>query len=166
MLSMTYWFDEVCFESETNGFCNNNVLTVERFNVVYDRQIRDHRYWFEEVRFEIETNGFCNNHFLIVKRLSVVHDSQNLGTPALIWRGLLLIWNQQYLQQPFSNGGTSQCCPWQPKPRIIGTDLKSPASNLKLFLQQPFSYGETSQRCPWHKSLGSSVFIWRNLLRN
>ena len=27
--------------------------------------------------------------------------------------------------------GTSQCCSWQPKPRIIGTDLKRSASNLK-----------------------------------
>ena len=139
-----------------------------------------HRYWFEEVCFEIETNGFCNNLFLIVKRLTVVHDSKSLGTPALIWRGLLRIWNKQYLQQPFSNGGMTQCCPliwrnllriwnqrslqqqfsycdssqcclWQPEPRMIGTDLKSSTSTLKLFLQQPFSYGETSQRCPWQQ---------------
>ena len=91
----------------------------------------DHRYWFEKVSFESETNGFCNNHFLIVERLNVVHDSQSLGSSVLIWRGLLQIWNQRFLQQPFSYGETSQCCSWHPKPRIIRTDLKRSASNLK-----------------------------------
>ena len=145
----------------------------------------DHRYWFEEVCFEWQTNGFYNNHFLIVKRLSVVND---LRTSVLIWRSLLLIWNQQYLQHPFSYGEASRCCQWKPKPMIIRTDLGKSASNLKLrasaatifllwyismlsmtaktdniltdlkrslriwnrrFLQQPFPYGETSQCCPW-----------------
>ena len=64
---------------------------------------------------------------LTVKRLSVVHDSKNLGTSALISRGLLRIRNQQYLQQPFSCGETSRCRPRQPKPRIIGDDLKRSA---------------------------------------
>ena len=47
MLSMTakslydlYWFEEVCFESENNGFCNNVFLIVERLNVVHDSQSR------------------------------------------------------------------------------------------------------------------------------
>ena len=69
----------------------------------------DDLYWFEEVCFDSETNLFWNNHFLIVKRLNVLHDSQNLETPALILRGLLLIWNQQYLQQPCSYGEASRC---------------------------------------------------------
>ena len=64
---------------------------------------------------------------LTVKRLSVVHDSKNLGTSVLIWRGLLRIRNQQYLQQPFSCGERSRCRPRQPKPRIIGDDLKRSA---------------------------------------
>ena len=45
MLSMTaktndhlYSFEEVCFESETNGFCYNSFLMVIRLNVVHDSQ--------------------------------------------------------------------------------------------------------------------------------
>ena len=91
----------------------------------------DHRYWFEKVCFELETNGVCNNHFLIVKRLNVVHDNQSLRTPGLIWRGLLQIWNQRFLRQPFSYCETSQCDPRHPKPKIIGTDLNRSASHLK-----------------------------------
>ena len=33
-----YWFEEVNFESETNGFCNNLCLIVKRLNVVHDSQ--------------------------------------------------------------------------------------------------------------------------------
>ena len=93
----------------------------------------DHLYCFEEVCLEFETKSFCANHFGIVKRLSIVHESQSLGAPALIWRGLLLIWNQQYLQQPSSYGGASRCFPWQPKLRIIGTALKKSASTVKTY---------------------------------
>ena len=45
MLSMTlktydnlYWFEQACFESETNGFCSNSVLMVKRLNVFHDSQ--------------------------------------------------------------------------------------------------------------------------------
>ena len=69
--------------------------------------------------------------FLKEKHVNVVHDTKSLWSSVLIWRGLLLIWNLQYLQQPFSYGEASQCFPWHPKPRIIGTDLKRSASNLK-----------------------------------
>ena len=92
---------------------------------------KEHRYWFEEVCFEYEANGFCNNHLLIVKRFNVVNGSQGQGTSVLIWRGLLQIWNQRFLQQLFSYCESSQCCPWQPKPMIICTDLTRSASNLK-----------------------------------
>ena len=92
---------------------------------------KDHRYWFEEVCFGSETKDFCSNHFLVVKRLNVVHDTSNLKSSVLIWTNLLLIWNQRFLQQPFSYGEARQCCPWQLKARIIGTDLKRSASNLK-----------------------------------
>ena len=99
-----------------------------------------------KVCFETGTNVFCNNHFLIVKRLRVVHSSQHLGTSVLIWRSLLQIWNQRFLQQPLSCGDTSQCCPCQPKPGIIGTDLKRSAANLiptvsatTIFLQRSVS---------------------------
>ena len=61
----------------------------------------DNRYWFEEVCFEPETNCFCSNHSLMVRCLNVVHDSQNLTSSVLIWKGLLWIWNQLFLQQPF-----------------------------------------------------------------
>ena len=91
----------------------------------------NNRYWFEEVCFESDTNGFCSNDFLVVKHFNVVHDSKSLRTSVLVWRGLLLIRNQQYLQQPFDYSEASQCYPWQPKPRIIGTDLTGSASNLK-----------------------------------
>ena len=126
-----YWFEEVCFSSETNGIRNNHFWLWDVSMLSVSARNLNHRYWFEEVCFECETNGFCNNHFLIAKRLSVVHDNQNLGTSVLIWQGLLLIWNHRYLQHPFSYGETSRCCPWQPKPMIIGTDLGRSASNLK-----------------------------------
>ena len=77
-----------------------------------------------KVCFEFETNVFCSNHFLIAKRLNVVKDNQSLGSSVLIWRGLLRSWNQRFLQQPFSDGETSQCCSWQPEHRIISADLK------------------------------------------
>ena len=121
----------------------------------------DDQYWFEKVCFEYGTNGFCNKHVLIVKRLNVVHNSQSQGTSVLVWKGLLGIWNQLFLQQPSSDGETSQCCPWHPKPMIIGTDLKS---LLRIwnqpFLQQLFSCGETSQCCPWQpkpRNIGAAL---------
>ena len=165
-----YWFEEVCFEPETNGFCSNHSLMVRHLDVVHDSQnlrssvlissgllrIRnqrysattfyvcdasqccplhqkwhDHRYWIEGVSFKSETNGFWNKLVLIVKRLSVVHANQNLGSSVLIWRGLLRMWNQWFLQQPLSHCETSHCCPWQPKTRNIGADLNRAASNLK-----------------------------------
>ena len=57
--------------------------------------------------------------------------SMTAQASVLIWRGLPRIWNQRLQHQPFSYGEASQCCPWQPKPRIIGTDFKKSASNLK-----------------------------------
>ena len=205
---MVYWFEKVCFEYGTNGFCNKHVLIVKRLNVVHDshslttsvliwkgllriwnqlflqqpssygetsqccpwqpepkiigtdlkrsapnlkptisattfcslRNVSvlsmtarawDHRYRFEEVCFESETSGFCDNHFLIVKRLSVVHGNENHWSSVLIRRGLLQMWNQRFLQQLFSYGEASQCCPWQPKPWMICTDLRRSASNRK-----------------------------------
>ena len=108
----------------------------------------DDRNWFEVVWFESEASGVCDKHFLIVKRLIIVHDSQNPRTSVMIWTGLLQIWNQRFLQQPFSYCETSQCCPWQPKPRIIGTDLKRSASNLKpTVCAVTISYSETSRCC-------------------
>ena len=112
------WFEGVCFESETNDFCNNHSLIVKRPSVVHDC-------------FESETTGFCSNHVLNAKRFNAAHDNKILGSSALIWRGLLRIWNQRFLQQPFSYCETSQCCPWQPKPGINGTDLTTSASNSK-----------------------------------
>ena len=133
-----YWFAKICFESETNGFCNNRSLIVKRFNVVHDNksiwasvQIRKwcalnlkstdsaapiFQWWHVSMlstttkRIIIVTDSkrsasnlkptvFCNDHFLVVKHLNVVHDSQNLGSSVLIWRGLLRIWNQRFLQQ-------------------------------------------------------------------
>ena len=91
----------------------------------------DNRCWCEGVCFKSETDNFCNNHFLIVKRHSVVRDRQRLGSSVTIWRGLLRISNQRILRQPFSYCETSQCCPWQPKPRNFCAALKSSASNLK-----------------------------------
>ena len=91
----------------------------------------DHRYWFEEVCFEPETNGLCSNHSLMVRRLNAVTDNQNLRSSVLIWKGLLRIRNQRFLKQPSHFCETSQCCPLQPKPMMIGTDLKRSASNLK-----------------------------------
>ena len=91
----------------------------------------DNRYWFDEVCFESETKGFCINHCFIQKRLSVVHKGKSLGSSVLIWKGLLRVWNQRFLQQPFSHCETSQCCPWRPEPRNIGADLKRSASNMK-----------------------------------
>ena len=91
----------------------------------------DNRYWLEEVCFEPETNCFCSNHSLMVRRLNAVHDSQKLESSVLIWRGLLRIGNQRFLQQPFYVFETSQCCPLQQKPMMIGTDLQRSASNLK-----------------------------------
>ena len=82
----------------------------------------DDRYWFAEVCFESETNGFCNNHYLIVKRLSFAHESKILGSSVLTWKSLLRVWNQWFLQQPFSHCDTSQCCQWPPTPVISGTD--------------------------------------------
>ena len=84
-----------------------------------------------KVCFESETKGFRGNHFCIVERLNFVHDSQSIEALVLIWRNLLRIWNQRFLQQPFSCGETSQGCQWQPKPRIICDDLKRSASNQK-----------------------------------
>ena len=31
-----YFFEEVCFESETNGYCNNYCQIVKRLGVVHD----------------------------------------------------------------------------------------------------------------------------------
>ena len=70
--------------------------------------------------------------------------------PRYWFEGLFRIWNQRFLQQPFSYRETSQCCQRQSKPRIVGTDLKRSASLLKPTVsQQPFSDGETSQCCSW-----------------
>ena len=91
----------------------------------------DHRYWFEKVCFESETNGFCNNHFLMDQHLKVVRDNQSKTKSVLIWKGLIGIWHQRLLQQPFSYGEASQCCRRQIKSRMIGTDLKRSPSNLK-----------------------------------
>ena len=50
--------------------------------------------------------------------------TRNLWWSVLIRRDMLRTWNQLFLQQPFCYCEVSQCCPWQPKHRIIGTDLK------------------------------------------
>ena len=80
---------------------------------------------------DLKGSSFCSNHSLMVKRLNVVRDSQSLRSSVVIWRGLLRIWNQRFLQQPFSYCEASQCFSWQPKPMMIGTDLKRSASNLR-----------------------------------
>ena len=143
-LNDLYWLKKVCFAYENNGFCGNHFLlwNVSMFVMItnaYDSMISCtvlkkstsnlkptvsaatifwfwNRYWFGEVCFESETNGFCSDHFLVVENLNVVHGGQNIGSSVLIWRGLLRIWNQWFLQQRFSYGETSQCCPWQPAP--------------------------------------------------
>ena len=91
----------------------------------------NHRYRFEEVCLESKKKVLCSNRSLIVKRLLVVHDNQSVWWSVLMWRDLLRIWNKRFLRQSSSCGETSQCCPWQPKPRIIGTHLKRSASNLQ-----------------------------------
>ena len=92
---------------------------------------KDHRYWFEEVCFESETTGFCSSHILNARRFNAVHDNNILGSSVLIWRSLLWVWNQCFLQQLFSYGEPCQCCPWRPEPRDIGDDLKRSASSMK-----------------------------------
>ena len=124
-------------------------------------------YWFEEVCFESETNVLCNNNFICLKRLIVVNYDKSLWWSVLIWRGLLRIWNLRFLQQPFSYCETSQGCPWQQKPRIIGTDLKGSASKLKptvsattfVLIMKRLSVVHYSQ------NQRSSVLIWRGLLQ-
>ena len=124
----------------------------------------EHRYWFEEVCFESETNGFCNNTFLMVKRLNVVHDSQSLGSSIAIWKRMLRIWNQRCLRQRFSYGETSQCCPWQPTPWMICTELKKSASNQKpMVYAATISYCESSQCCPWQPK---PMIIYTDLRRS
>ena len=189
MMSMTakawynqYWFEKVCFESDTNGFCSN-ILTnkTKLLNAVLlsyretsqrcpwqpksgmictdlnrsalnikptvsaaialwwwhvsmlTMTTRDcvNRYWFEKVCFKADTNGFCSNPFLIVKLLNAVHGNQTLWSSVLIWRSLLRIWNQRFLQQRCSDAEPCQCCPWKLKLNITCTDLKRSASNFK-----------------------------------
>ena len=91
----------------------------------------DNLHWFEEVCFESETDGFCSNLFLVVIHLNVVHESQHLGSSVRIRRDLSRNRNLRFLQQLYSYGETSQCCPWQPTPWMICNDLKRSASNLK-----------------------------------
>ena len=248
MISKTYdnlyWNEEVFFEPETNGFCNNRSLMVKHLNFVHDSQslrstvliwrgllqIGNQRspkqqlyvcetsqcFWWQPKPMMIGTDlkwppsnlkraVSATTIFLIVKRLSLVHNSQNPGTSVLIWRGLLQIWTKRFLQQPFSYCETSQCCPWQPKPGIIGTGLKGSASNLKptisattivllsnvsvlsmtanhkdhlYWFEEICFESETTGFCSNHvlnahrfnavhdnKILGSSVMIWRGLLR-
>ena len=129
----------------------------------------------------------------MAKRLEAAHDSKSLGSSVLIWRHLLRIWNQRDLQQLFSYGETSQCCPWQPKPWMICTELKRSASNLRPTISAAtISYCEASPCCSWQpkpmtictdlkrsasifwfwnvsmlslktKNLLSSVLIWKNV---
>ena len=138
MLSMTtnaledlYWFKEVCFEHETNVFCSNPFVSWSVSMLSRTIKTYDNLYWFEKVCSESETNGFCSTHILILKRLNVVHDSKSLWSSVMIWKNQLRIWNQRFLQQPFSCGETFQCCAWQQKHMIIGTDLQKSASSLK-----------------------------------
>ena len=126
-----YWFEEVCFESETNVFCSNHFLLWSVSMLSMNTNAYDNLYWFEEVGFRSETKRFCSNHIRILKRLNVVHDSKRLWSSVLIWKSLLLIWNRRFLQQPLSCGEAFQCRAWHPTPMIIGTDLKRSASNLK-----------------------------------
>ena len=91
----------------------------------------DSRYWFEEVCFEPETNSFWSNNSLMVRRLDVVHDSQHLKSSVMIWKGLLRIGNQRFLEQPFYVFEASYCCPIHQKQMMIGAALKRSASNLK-----------------------------------
>ena len=127
----------------------------------------DNLHCLNEMCFEPENTTFRNNHILAVKRVNIVHDNQSLLQSVLIWRVLLRTWNQRFLHQPFSYCETSQCCPWQTKPRIIGTDLKRATSNLKPTASAAtISYGKTSQCCPWQQTdLRESVLIWKSLLR-
>ena len=78
------WFEEVSFESETNGFCNNNFPIVKRLSVVDDSKSIITSVLMEEVCFKYETNGFCSKRFHMMKRLDVVNYSQNLGHLVLI----------------------------------------------------------------------------------
>ena len=89
---------------------------------------------------------------LMLKRLNAIHDDQSVWWSVLVWRALLRIWNQRFLHQQFSYCEASQCCPWQPKPRIIGTALKRSASILKPTVSAAtISYREASRRCPWQQ---------------
>ena len=89
---------------------------------------------------------------LMLKRLNAIHDDQSIWWSVLVWRALNRIWNQRFLHQQFSYCEASQCCPWQPKPRIIGTALKRSASILKPMVSAAtISYREASRRCPWQQ---------------
>ena len=125
------WFEEVFFEPENNVFCSNHSLIVKRLTAVHDNQSQGSSVLLLRNMLRIGNPCFSENHSIFVKRLSVVHYSQGLSWSALIWKGLLRLWSKRFLQTPFSDCETSQCCPWQPKPSIIGTDLTGPASNLK-----------------------------------
>ena len=126
----------------------------------------DYLYWFEKVGFESETNGFCSSLILNVKRLNVVHFNKSLWSSVLIWTNLLRIWNQRILQQQCSCGETSQCCPWRPKPMIIGTKKKF-SSNLKTTVSAAtvILWRTVSKFVHDSQNQGSSVLIWRSLLR-
>ena len=104
---------------------------VKRLNVVADSQRPGWSVLVWRGLLQIWNRRFLQQPFLIVKLLNVVHDNQNLWSSVLIWKGLLRIWHQRFLQQPFSCGETSQCYLWQPKPTIIGTDLKGSALKRK-----------------------------------
>ena len=57
----------------------------------------------------LQPTVFCTDHLLVAKHLNVVHDSKNLGSSVLIWRSLLRIRNQRFLQQLFSYGEKCKC---------------------------------------------------------
>ena len=122
-----YWFKEVFLEPETNGFCSNRSLMVKHLNFVDDNQSLRSSVLIWRGLLWIGNQRFHNNHSMFVKRLSFVHYSQTLWWSVLIWNGLLQIWSERFLQQQFSDCETSQYCPWQPKPRNIGFDLKRSA---------------------------------------
>ena len=84
---------------------------------------------------------------MIVKRLHVVHDNQSLWLSLPIWRSRLRNSNQRFLQKPYSDSETSQCCPWKQNNlwssvliwTLFASKLKPPCSATTIVLYWNFS---------------------------
>ena len=119
-----YWFEEVCFKSEINNFCTNRSICCETFQFcpwqpkpgIIGADLNGSASYLKPT-FSATTISLLWN----VSVLSMATTNQR--SSVLMWKGLLRIWNQRLLPQPFSRGETFQCCEWQPKPMIIGTAL-------------------------------------------